>query len=195
VKEDKLVTMYFKANDYLNKHTREIFYAVIGVVAVLALAFFLMRSKREADESASVELAKAKMEFVRRDYTKAIDILKKLVENYNGTKSAGIGTIYLAQSYLRMQDYPNAQTAFQAGIAATYDERKELAKAAEHYEKAANDFSDLMFAPTWLMDAARCQAQAGNKQNAQNILRTIIEKYPKTSILDDAKSFLAELGT
>jgi len=211
VKEDKLVTMYFKANDYLNKHTREITYAVIGGVAVLALAFFLIRSKREAEENASVELAKAKMEYARRDYTKTIDILKKLIENYDGTTSAGMGTIYLAQSYLRLQDYPNAEAAFRsylddydndrllsgaaaAGIAATYDERKEYLKAAELYEKAANDYSDLMYAPTWLMDAARCHAQAGNKQSAQQAIKKIIENYPKTTILDDAKSYLAELG-
>jgi len=211
VKEDKLVTMYFKANEYINKHTREITYAVIGVVGVLALSFYLVRDSRMAEENASVELAKAKMEFARRDYTKTVDILKKLIENYDGAKSAGLGTIYLAQSYLRLQDYPNAEAAFRtylddydddsmvsgaaaAGIAATYDERKEYPKAAELYEKAANDYSDLMFAPIWLMDAARCYAQAGNKPSAQQALKKIIENYPKTTILDDAKSYLAELG-
>jgi TolA-binding protein len=211
VKEDKLVTMYFKANDYLNKHTREITYAVIGIVGVLALSFYLVREKRMAEENASVELAKAKMEYIRRDYTKTVDILKKLIENYGGTRSAGMGTIYLAQSYLRLQDHPNAEAAFKsylddynddnilsgaaaAGIAATYDERKDYPKAAELYEKAANDYSDSMFAPTWLMDAARCYAQAGNKQSAQQVVKKIIETYPKTTILDDAKSYLAELG-
>ncbi len=211
VKEDKLVTMYFKANEYINKHTREITYAVIGVIGVLALSFYLVRDSRIAEENASVELAKAKMEFARRDYTKTVDILKKLIDNYDGTKSAGMGTIYLAQSYLRLQDYPNAEAAFKsylddydddnmlsgaaaAGIAATCDERKEYPKAAELYEKAANDYADLMFAPTWLMDAAHCYSHAGNKQSAQLALKKIIENYPKTTILDDAKSYLAELG-
>jgi TolA-binding protein len=211
MKEDKLVTMYFKANDYISKHMREIAYAVIGAVAVVALAFYMMYSKRTAENDASVELAKAKIEFARRDYTKAVDILKKLLEIYDGTTSAGIGTIYLAQSYLRLQDYANAEAAFQsylddydddrllsgsaaAGIAATYDERKEYPKAAELYEKAANDFSDSMYAPGWLMDAARCYALAGNKASARLALKKIIENYPKTSILDDAKSHLAEFG-
>jgi len=211
VKEDKLVTMYFKANDFLAKHTREVFYVAAGVIAALALTFFIIRSKQDAEENASVELAKAKIEFARQDYTKAVDILKKLVENYDGTKSAGAGTIYLAQSYLRLQDYPNAEAAFKsylddyhddrllagaatAGIAATHDERKEYSKAAEMYEKAANDYAESMFAPNWLMDAARCYALAGNKQNAQLTLKKIIEKYPKTTILDDAKSYLAEFG-
>jgi len=211
MKEDKLVTTYFKAIDYVNQHTREIAYAAIGIVVVLALAFFMIRSKREAEENASVELAKAKMEFSRKAYPAAIDILKKLVENYDGTKSAGLGTIYLAHAYMHQQDYANAQAAFEAyldgygdddllagaattGIAATYDERKEYAKAAELYEKAANNFSDLMYAPTWLMDAARCHANAGNKPSAQQALKKIIDKYPKTAILDDAKGYLAELG-
>jgi TolA-binding protein len=211
MKEDKLVTTYFKVNDYINQHSREITYAVIGVVAVLALAFFMIRDKREREQNASVELAKAKIEFARQAYPTAIDMLKKLIENYDDTKSAGLATIYLAQAYMKSQDYVNAQSAFEtyledygddpllagaaaAGIAATFDERKEYAKAAELYEKAANDFSDLMYAPTWLMDAARCHANAGNKQSAKQMLQKLIAKYPKTVILDDAKSYLAELG-
>jgi TolA-binding protein len=211
VKEDKLVTMYFKVNEYLNQHTREITYAALGAVAVVLLSWYMISSKRTAENDASVELAKAKIEFARRDYTKTVDILKKLQEIYDGTKSAGMGTMYLAQSDLRLQDYPNAEAAFKsylddydddrllsgsaaAGVAATYDERKEYAKAAELYEKAASDFSDSMYAPTWLMDAARCYALAGNKPGAQQALKKIIENYPKTSILDDAKSYLAEFG-
>lgn len=211
MKEDKLVTTYFKVNDYINQHTREISYAVIGVVAVLVLAFLMMRSKREAEQNASVELAKAKIEFARQAYPAAIDILKNLVDNYDGTKSAGLGTIYLAQAYIKMKDYVNAEKAFEsylddydddrllsgtaaAGIAATYDERKEYGKAAGLYEKAAGSYPDLMHAPTWLMDAARCFSLAGNQQRAKQTLNKILEKYPKTAILDDAKSYLAELG-
>lgn len=212
MKQDKLVTTYFKVNDYINQHSREAFYAAIGLLAVLVLVFLMIRSKREAEQNASVELAKAKMEFARQAYPAAIDILKSLVENYDGTKSAGIGMIYLGQTHMKTQDYASAERAFSAylddydddrmlaaaasaGIAATYDERREYAKAAELYEKAANKFAELMYAPTWLMDAARCYAQAGNPQNAQNALRKIIEKYPKTAMLEDAKLYLAELGT
>lgn len=211
MKEDKLVTTYFKAVDYVNQHTREITYAVIAVLVVVALAFFMIRSKREAEENASVELAKAKLKFTSQAYQEAIDILKKLVENYDGTKSAGVGTVYLAQAYMKQQDFVNAEKYFQAylddygdddllagaataGIAATFDERKEYAKAAELYEKAANEFAELMYAPTWLMDAARCYARAGSSQNAQNALRKIIDNYPKTAIVEDAKLYLAELG-
>ncbi len=211
MKEDKLVTVYFKINDYINQHSREILFVVLGVVAVLGGAFYLSRMRSQGENQASVELAKGKMEFTRRAYPAAISILEKLLKEYEGTKSAGVGAIYLAHAYLQQQDYPNAQKAFEvylndygddellaataaAGIAATYDERKEYAKAAELYEKAANKYADAVYAPAWLMDAARCYKSANNKPAAQKVLKKLIEKYPKTAVLDDAKSYLAELG-
>lgn len=211
MKEDKLVTTYFRVNDYISKHSREVSYVAIGIVAILVLLFLMIRSKREAEQNASVELAKAKMEYARQAYPAAIDILKKLVENFDGTNSAGAGMIYLAHAYMKTQDYVNAENAFAAylddydddrmlsaaaaaGIAATYDERKEYAKAAELYEKAARRYADLIHGQILLMDAARCHALAGNKQAARGAIQRILEKYPKTAIVEDAKTYLAELG-
>ena len=212
MKEDKLVTTYLKINNFIGAHQREITYVVIGVVALLALGVFMLRSKREAETKASVELVKAKMEFTRQAYPAAIDILKKLVDNYDGTPSAGLGTIYLGQAYLKSQDYTNAAQAFQtylddyggddllssaamAGLAASFDERKDYAKAAQLYEQVAEKYPGVVYAPKWLLDAARCHVNAGEKPAAQQALKKIIEKYPKTAVLEQAKSSLAELGT
>jgi TolA-binding protein len=211
MKEDKLVTVYFKIYDSIHQHSREILLAVLGVIAVLGGTFYLSRMRSEGENQAAVELAKGKMEFARRAYPASISILEKLLKEYDGTKGAGIGAIYLAHAYLQQQDYPNAQKTFEvylndygddellaatasAGIAATYDERKEYAKAAELYEKTANKYDDVVHAPAWLMDAARCYKNAGNKPAAQQALQKLIEKYPKTAVIDDAKGCLAELG-
>jgi TolA-binding protein len=211
MKEDKLVTTWFKVNDWLAQHTREL---IIGVGAVVVLAggflFFNWMVARD-EQNAAEKFAQARAEYNKQNYTGAIPVLEKLVSEYDGTPSAGLAMIYLANAYLQTKDYVNAEKYYQRylddgagdpilavsaafGVAATYEERNESAKAAKLYEDAANEYADSYRAPELLIRAARCYKQAGQAEGAHRALQTLIDKYPKSNLVEEAKLLMAETG-
>jgi TolA-binding protein len=211
MKEDKLVTAWFKLYNYLEQHTREVLYAMAGIVIVIAAIFFYQRSKVEAEQDASVELARAKSEYTKQNYAAAIDILKNLVSNYSGTQSAGVATIYLANAYLHTQDYASAENYYRrylddedndpilsvtaaAGLAATHEERGNYAQAAKLYEEFARQYDDSYRAPQLLMSAGRCFRLAGQPEGVRRALQKLIDKYPKSGLVEEAKLMMAEAG-
>jgi TolA-binding protein len=211
IKEDKLVTTWFKATEYLEQHVREALYILAGVVVVIVGIVLYNRSKVEAEESASVEFARAKTEYTNRNYAAAIDILKNVITNYSGTKSATVAIIYLANAYMQNKDYENAgkyyrqylddegddpilSVAAAAGVAATFDERGNYAEAAKLYEKAANDFEDSYRAPQLLMSAARCYKLTGQPEGVRRVGQNLLDKYPKSGLADEVKLLMAEAG-
>ncbi len=210
IKQDKFVTYYFKTLDFYNQYKKEVHYGLIGLVAVFILGFYLVNSKKEAEQKAAVELARAKAAFVNENYDVAIDILTALTENFSSTRSAGVGTILLAKAHFAKKDYEQAEIYFRKylddydddpilalaaaeGIAATYDERGDYAKAAELYEKAANRFKDSFKAPELLLAAGRCYKLAGNTQDARRVFEELVKNYEKSQVVNDAKMYLAEL--
>ncbi|MEK7729176.1 MAG: tetratricopeptide repeat protein, partial [candidate division KSB1 bacterium] len=119
-------------------------------------------------------------------------------------------TVYLANAFMFKKDYPVAERYYRtylddydddpilsaaaaAGIAATFDERGDFAKAAELYEQAAKKFSDSYRAPQLLMDAARCYRFAQKSEAALKALTELVEKYPKSKFVEEAKLLQAEL--
>jgi tetratricopeptide (TPR) repeat protein len=211
MKEDKLVTAWFKLSDWVAQHTREILMAVGGVAAVMALIFFFNWMKSRDEQNAAEKFAQARAEYNQSNYAAAIPILEKLVSEYGGTKSSGMATIYLANAYMQTRDYANAEKYYQRylddggddpilgvsaafGVAATYEERGDFAKAAKLYDEAANDYDDSYRAPQLLMNAARCYKQANQVEPARRALQKLINKYPKSNLVEDAKLLLAETG-
>ncbi len=211
MKQDKLVTTWFKVTDYLSEHSRELTMAVGGGVLVVAL-FFLFNWMKARDElNASEKFVQARTEYNKQNYFAAIPLLEKFVNEYGGTPSAGLATIYLANAYMHNKDYANAEKFYKQylddvdddpilsisaayGLAATYEERGDYAKAAGLYEEAASQHDDSYRAPQLLISAARCFKQAGQAEGARRALQKLIDKYPKSALAEEAKLLMAEAG-
>jgi len=211
IKQDKLVTTWFKFNDWLSQNTRELFIGVGVVAVVVGLVFLFNWMKARDEQNAAEKFAQARTEHNKKNYLGAIPVLEKLVSEYGGTKSAGLATIYLANAYLQTKDYLNAEKHYKRylddgdgdpilevsaafGVAATYEARNEFAKAAKIYEDAANEHEDSYRAPQLLMSAARNYKEGGQIEGARRNLQKLIDKYPKSSLVEEAKLFMAETG-
>jgi tetratricopeptide (TPR) repeat protein len=210
LKEDKLVTTWFKFNDWLVQHTREILMAVGGVTLAIGLIFLFNWMEARDEQNASEKFAQARAEYSKQNYTGAMPILEKLVSEFGGTKSAGMATIYLANAYMHTKDYVNAEKYYKKyldndddpilrvsaalGVAATYEERGDFAKAGKLYDEAADDYSDSYRAPQLLLNAARCYKQANQTDAARGALQKLVNKYSKSPLVEDAKLLMAEIG-
>lgn len=211
IKQDKLVTTWFKAYDYMAQHSRELLLVLAGVIAVAgAVAWYNYRSSQD-EQNASGELARARSEYTKQNYAEAIKILENLVSQYNGTESADMATLYLANAYMQTKDFANAEKYYRnyiekkgkepilgvaaaAGLAATQEERGNYAEAAKMYESTANDFDKSYRAPELLMRAGLCFKLAGDSNGVHRVLQKLIDKYPKSGLVEDAKMLRAEAG-
>ncbi|MGH7492951.1 MAG: tetratricopeptide repeat protein [bacterium] len=210
MKEDKLVTAWFKTVDYVEQNSKNFLYGVTAVVLLAGGGYYYKWNLQQQEQQASLLFVTGKLAFDNQNFDAAIDSLGKLTNKYSGTASAGVGTVYLANAFMQKKDYATAERYYRtylddydnddilsvaaaAGIAATFDERGEHAKAAAAYEKVANEYNTSYRAPELLLSAARCYRAAQNPEAARRVLGTLLEKYPDSRFAEDAKLLQAEL--
>lgn len=210
MKEDKLVTYWFKAIEWIDQYQQYVLGGLAAIVIIIAGVFFYNNYKAGKEQHAAVQFANAKKLYDEQNYNAAVDTLVRLTNEYSSTASAGVGTIYLANAFMFKKDYPVAERYYReylddygddpilsvaaaAGVAGTFDERGDFAKAAELYEQAAKEYSESYRAPQFLMDAARCYRLAQKGDAALKALTELMEKYPKSKFVEEAKLMQAEL--
>ncbi len=211
IKEDKLVTAYFKAIDWVQRNSRIVVYAVAGAVAVVLIVTLMIRSERAAEERAAVELARAELQANRGNHEEAVAILESLVEKYGGTAAARMALLDLADMYCRMGEFDLAIKYFDqyldkhsgydplltasalAGKAACLEGKGDYAAAAEVFLKAYDKDPKSFNAPTYLLNAAMAYERAGELAKARELCERVIDEYPKSSARRDAEMVLARV--
>ncbi len=211
IKEDKFVTFYFKVQDFISQNSRYVMWGLIGIPVVIFASFVLSRIQKEKEQSANIELSKARIEYFAKNHETAITTLNNLVENYGGTKAGEKGLFYLANAHYMSKNFDEADEYFTkflgessdsdltvsalAGVAACQEEKGDFSAAAETYKKAADKYEDGFMAPQNLYDSARCFYLSGKIKEATGILTKLIEKYSGSQIKNEAEIFLAELNS
>lgn len=210
IKEDKFVTSYFKAVDFIKQHANKFAIGIASFCAIIVLLMLFAQSKRSAELNASEQLARAQAELSRGQLQQAIDILLSMSDNYSGTKSASKGVYLLAYTYFQKGEYENASSYFEkyrddygddpiltsaaySGIGACYEQQGKFLEAAQSYEKGAKKLADHFNAAQQLMDAGRCYTLANRLAEARKCYETVIEKYPNVSFKSDAELYLAKI--
>lgn len=209
IKEDKLVTFYFKSQDFLKHNGRQILSGVGALMLVFLLAVIYKSKQGEKEHNAIVELTKAKLKYFENDYSAAVPILKNLIEEYGGTESGQEGRFYLANSFFNLGTFAQAEQYFNeflkhdgddilsasamAGVAACLEEQKNYERAAKLYREAAEKYRNNFMTPQNLYNCARCYHLAGNPDEARRALTELIEKYADASIKNEAELLLSEL--
>lgn len=210
IKEDKLVTTYFKAVDFLKVNSQKLTIAAIAVLAVIVLVLFFMRSKRAAEFKASAQMAKANLKISQNKTQEAIDILLSLVDNYSGTKSASIGVYMLAKTFYEKGEFDKANINFEkylhdygsdkilasaaySGVGACLEQQEKYLEAAKSYEQGAKKYPDHFNAPQQLMDAGRCYTLSNQFAQAKDCYKLVVDKYSTSGLRNDAELYLAKL--
>ena len=202
IKEDKLVTTYYKAIAFFEEHKNRIaMYAGILAVVILAIVLF-MNNKKKNNEIAGTELARVMNVYDSGNYLEAIEGrtgtklmgLKKLVQSYGSTENGEIAKIYIANAYSNLgkledankyyQDYSGGNKIFKAtafaGQASYQAYKLNYEKAADLYKKAAFVSDADVLNPEYLLHAAINYMAAGKNSDAKDLFDKIKKDY-KTS--------------
>ncbi len=216
LKQDKLVSTYFKAQNLLVDYKRHIGVVVLGAVVLLVAGVIYYNNRLANEQKAAAELGKVFTYYDGGSYKLAIDGipeknvlgLKSIADNYGSTPSGELATFYLGSAYYMMNDYENALKYYQefdtsdkllkasglSGIAACYELKGKYAEAAKYFERAARISAGGLLTSENLRNAARNYALAGEKERAVEIYEEIRRDFPGTPAAREAEQSLAELS-
>src|SRR4030095_2661036 len=216
LKQDKLVTSYFKARGWFdNPENRKKLGIAAGIVVVIILAVFLYTSNRKAkNEEAETKLSVVLVLYQQGKYNEAINGdpatgvagLNELVANYGGTEAGQTAKFFLANCLYNLKDYDNALKNYDdysggndiikasciSGIGAIYEAKGDLKKAGEYYEKAAKVNKELVTNQENLFYAVRVYTQINDKENANRVYKQLKEDYPKSKYVTEGKRYEVE---
>ena len=216
IKEDTLVTTYFKAQTWYDENKKRIS-TVGGILLVVVLGlWFYSNNMRANNERATTDLAKVYSFYDNGQYLIAINGiperniagLQSIVDNYGSTNAGNLAKFYLANAYYNTQDYDKALKYFDdfsgntslltnsalAGVGACYEAKGNYMKAAENYEKAALKNAEDPNVADNLMNAARNFAKAGEKERAVELLKRVKRDFPTSTAAREVDRYIAEAG-
>lgn len=214
IKEDKLVTFYYKAYGYFDENkSRILLYGGALVILVLAV-FYYYRTKSEDNVKAGVELAKVMDLYDSGSFLEAIEGsasnntvgLKQIVDSYGSTENGETAKIYLADAYNMLGkpqdafkyyqsydgDIPIFRAAALAGEADYYVSQNKRDKAASLYEKASTISKVNVLNSNYLLKAGVNYLRAGDTKQAKETFNRIKKNYPDSDASRQVEKYLAE---
>jgi tetratricopeptide (TPR) repeat protein len=204
IKEDALVTQYVRIRRLYDRYSRSINIGLIVLLAFAVIGVLMARSKRGAEIKSQEMLGLAEQAYYMNDYPRVIRDMEPIIKNYPGTRAAGTAAFYTANAYFNQNNIVEAEKFYRivvdhyrqnplfsasslAGLATIDESRKQTAKAAQLYEKAGNQYSELYAAPFYLKEAARCYLASGDKTSALKLLNTIQKEHPESAVSEEVQ--------
>jgi tetratricopeptide (TPR) repeat protein len=215
IKEDKLVSTYYKAYGYFEENRSRVLTAGGALVVIIALVYFYIENRIEDNRIAGTQLARVMNIYDQGSYLEAIEGregtnivgLKQIVEDYGSSDNGEIAKIYLANSYNFLgrneeamqyyEDYSGGNDIFKAtalaGQAEIYEAKKDYEKAADFYLKASRVSNENVLNPDYMLKAGINFMQAGNDEEAKELFEEIKQDYSTSTAFREVDIYLAQI--
>jgi outer membrane protein assembly factor BamD (BamD/ComL family) len=183
---------------------------VAGAVVILALGAWLVKETGQRRQLRAAEsLDQARNIAESGNLPLAASELQKIIDNFRGTEAATEAVVTLNQvrmvngqselAVVSLQEYlkTNPKKVYKVPAQGLLGEALENAgrpeEAGAAYVGASEDAEVDYLKAQYLLSAARAYTNAGNVDGAAKVLQTIIDKYPKTNAVTEARVRLSEL--
>ena len=210
LKQDKFIIATLKAKDFLEKNSKLVIRSIFGLVIIIVLVTFFVRSKQTANVNAASMLSRAQFMLGGPQQEATADSLKVIVDRYDGTIAAGKATYLLAKIYWEANDFENAKIYFKkfiddyldetvvsqsalAGYADCLIKEENYGEAAEYYERAAEVDAKYPETPEFLFSAATAYKDAGKIDKAEKLAERLVADYNNPQIKNKAEVLLEDL--
>ncbi len=217
IKEDRLVTTYFKATGWYDRNKKLVNGVLTAVVVLVIGIIVVMNNIRANNEKATAELGAVMRYYDDGKYHEAINGVPQenirglfaIVQDYGSTRAGGKAKLFLANAYFALGDYDNAlkyyldaslpdnmlQASAIAGAAACYEMKGDHLSAARHFERAASRGKELIQVADYFHLAAVNYAAAGQNQKAVELLQRVKKDHPNSPIAREADRFIAAFSS
>ena len=215
IKEDKLVSFYYKTYGFLSENISQVLTYTGVVVVIILLAIYYYNYRNQQNKEAGIQLAQIMELYDSGAYLQAIEGqagtkifgLKKIVDEYGSTENGETAKIYLANSYSFLgkpeeafkyyDDYSGSIAIFKAaavaGKAGYYAYKSNYEKAAELYEKAAGVTKEDVLNPDYLLSAGENYINANENKEAKKVLEKLKKDYVTSSAAREVEKYLAQI--
>ncbi|MGB5966244.1 MAG: tetratricopeptide repeat protein [Sulfurimonadaceae bacterium] len=142
----------------------------VNAFKVLVAGELKQKSKKSSSNMSSGDLAtRAKKNYDKKNYTKALNDYKELV---NRKYKPAYGHYMIAQCYFAKNDY---------------------GQAIAHYKESASRYKKASYMPTLMLRTAYSMEKTGDKNNAAKFYNAVIAKYPGSEEANKAERYLSKL--
>jgi len=207
LKKDPLVIFTAQAVDYLRKEWLKIGSTVLAVVLVISISLIVVKGRRKS----AMNAYDAAMTAIANDAPEALDLLKRVVEDHEGSKRAGDALIKLGNSYFQLNDLDSAEKYYSQyinrfsndpvytfnaynGLGGVYEEKGEYGKAGETYEKYIKKHKNSIFISNMCLNAGKAYYLSGDKDSARRNFLIITNDYKDSREKQEASYFLGLLN-
>ena len=192
------------------KNRSRLIIATAAIVAAIAVvAWFIVASGKRKEEFAARSLNQARTAAEAGNLPLASSELQKLISAYKGTDAADEAVITLNQvrmingqselavvglrEFLGGNPPEQYRTPASGLLGAALENAQKWEEAAKAYTEASNTAEVDDLKAQYLVDAGRAYRMGGKLEDAARVYRTILQKYPKSSSVTEAKVRLAEI--
>jgi predicted negative regulator of RcsB-dependent stress response len=181
-----------RALEYFDQHKALVFTALASVLVIAGIVWGWQLFKERQNVAASQEFGKAMTFYQAEKYREAIPILES-VAGYRWSRYAVLAHLYLANSYLAMNDLDKATNAAQRSLAGTRpnsfyrqialvtlataeEQKKDCKTAVQHYADAQNVAGALQGRA--VLGKARCSEALGDTAGAIAAYKEYLKDNP-----------------
>jgi TolA-binding protein len=209
IREDRVMTVATQAADIVRKNARLVLAGTVVVVVAVVVAVLVAQGRIRSEKQAGAGMAQAQSLYFSGNFSQAATQFQGLAGRYGSAKSARLARLFEGNAQLAAgnagaaeQAYrtflrglrldPMLEAAGQRGLASSLASQQKFADAAAAYEKAAQINGNLMAGDDWFQ-AGRAFDQGGQKADAERDYRKVIEDYPQSQSVQEARIRLQEV--
>jgi tetratricopeptide (TPR) repeat protein len=210
LKEDQFVTTTLRFTTWVREHQNTVLAGAAIIVVIVILAAVISTSRSRAQQTAARLLGEVEILYGQGRFEQVIEQAQMLLDQYGGRQEAGRAIFYMAESNMRLERYEEAIVAYEiyikeyhrdktltaashTGIAACYEYLEDFSQAGQWYYQTTQKMPDYYGTQEALMNAGRCYTKAGQIDMAKESYQTLIDNYPESRFLSQAKMELAAL--
>lgn len=185
-----------KTELWLEKNQKNIMYALIAVVLVVAAVWCWNYFKSDSNAKAENEIYPAQLLFDAGDYEQALEGFEAVISEYGSTNAGDLAKAYAGLCQKNLGNYAEAITmlksysgsdnviapAMLCALGDCYIEMDNNIEAAKTFEKAAKAADNAEFTPLYLKKAGLAYEAAGDNASALKVYQNIRDNWFETSI-------------
>lgn len=207
LKKDPFVLLSAQVVDYFRAEWIKIGSIVLAVVLVSLIAVLIVNSKKRSE----INAYDAALTALQNNAPEAPDLLKRIIQNYGGSRSAADALIQLGNRYYIQKDLNNSEKYYKEyiekysgdpvygfnaynNLGSIYEEKGDFMKAAQTYEQFTQKYKNSVFDPIMYLNAGKAYIQAGDKVSAKKNLSIIAQSFRDSREKEEALYYLESLN-
>ena len=213
---DEFISTTAKTLQFLREHRRKVtVYALVAVVLVAAgfggYAYFRWQAgKAQVIQQQALQLYQeafnpgSSPEGEKEAYKKALEKFQEALSAHRWGIAAQVSQIFIGHCYYGLKEYDPAISAYSRcldgpfrtmalnGLGYCYEAKGDYAKAAENYQKTAEENGN-PYQEESMLDVARCYEELNQKQKALEVYQKALTKNPKSRLAGYIQWKISEL--